>query len=60
MDIEVASYHRYIRDIERQLDTFKEEYTIAFVGMFNSGKSTVINSLLGLTGDARVDRGRSS
>lgn len=54
MDIEVASYQRYIRDIERQLDTSKEEYTIAFVGMFNSGKSTVINSLLSLTGDARL------
>lgn len=54
MDFQVASYQRYIRDIERQLDTSKEEYTIAFVGMFNSGKSTVINSLLGLTGGARL------
>ncbi|WHY65017.1 dynamin family protein [Neobacillus sp. SuZ13] len=54
MDMGTASYQRYIRDIERQLDTSKEEYTIAFVGMFNSGKSTVINSLLGPMGDARL------
>jgi hypothetical protein len=54
LGLNVANYDRYVRDIKRQIETSNAEYTIAFVGMFNSGKSTVINSLLGLKGKARL------
>ncbi|MFZ3591696.1 dynamin family protein [Bacillus sp. DJP31] len=54
LGLNVVSYDRYVRDIKRQIETSNAEYTIAFVGMFNSGKSTVINSLLGLKGNARL------
>jgi ribosome biogenesis GTPase A len=42
------------RVIEQQIKTANNKFTIAFVGEFKAGKSTTINSLLQLTGDARL------
>lgn len=40
--------------LERQNQTAKKPFTVCFYGSFNSGKSTIINALLGLTGEARL------
>lgn len=43
-----------ITNIEKQVKSAGSKFTIAFVGTFKTGKSTIINSLLGLKGDARL------
>ncbi len=40
--------------LRRQIQTAEKQFTICFYGSFNSGKSTIINALLGLTGDRRL------
>lgn len=40
--------------IEEQIVSAEAKYTIAFVGTFKTGKSTIINSLLNLQGNARL------
>lgn len=40
--------------IEEQILSAETKYTIAFVGTFKTGKSTIINSLLNLQGNARL------
>ena len=40
--------------IEEQITSAETKYTIAFVGTFKTGKSTIINSLLNLQGNARL------
>lgn len=43
-----------IMRIQEQINSAEAKYTIAFVGTFKTGKSTIINSLLNLQGDARL------
>lgn len=43
-----------IMRIQEQVRSAEVKYTIAFVGTFKTGKSTIINSLLNLQGDARL------
>ena len=40
--------------IEKQVSSAESKFTIAFVGTFSTGKSTIINSLLDLKGNARL------
>ncbi len=40
--------------IEEQINSAETKFTIAFVGTFKTGKSTIINSLLNLQGEARL------
>lgn len=40
--------------IERQIQTAEKDFTICFYGSYNGGKSTIINSLLGLKGAQRL------
>lgn len=49
-----ANYSRHVQHIIRQQKTADKNFTIAFIGMFNCGKSTIINSLLGLKGSKRL------
>lgn len=39
---------------EQQIKSAESKFTIAFVGTFKTGKSTIINSLLDLKGEARL------
>ena len=43
-----------ITRIEKQVTSAESKFTIAFIGTFSTGKSTIINSLLDLKGDARL------
>lgn len=43
-----------ITRIEKQVISADSKFTIAFVGTFSTGKSTIINSLLDLKGEARL------
>lgn len=43
-----------LEKIQKQIDSANNKFTIAFVGTFKTGKSTVINSLLQLEGDKRL------
>jgi len=45
---------RILDEVERQAKTAHKRFTVAFVGMYNCGKSTILNSLLGLQGAARL------
>lgn len=45
---------QYLENIMQQIKTADQHTTIAVIGTFNSGKSTLINSLLGLTGKQRL------
>lgn len=45
---------KIIDNIEAQIKTAQSIFTIALVGTFKTGKSTIINSLLDLKGDARL------
>lgn len=40
--------------INEQIKTAETKYTIAFIGTFKTGKSTIINSLLNLSGSERL------
>ena len=44
-------FSKYILSLKQQIKTANNKFTMAFVGEFKSGKSTTINSLLGLSGD---------
>lgn len=56
MDVGInkEDFHNAILKIEKQIVSAENKFTIAFVGTFNTGKSTIINSLLGLKGEARL------
>ena len=43
-----------LKNIDAQIESAKSKFTIAFVGTFKTGKSTIINSLLELSGDERL------
>ncbi len=43
-----------LKVIDKQIESARNKFTIAFVGTFNTGKSTIINSLLDLRGEARL------
>lgn len=43
-----------ITRIEKQVTSAESKFTIAFIGTFSTGKSTIINSLLDLKGEARL------
>lgn len=43
-----------LKNIDAQIESAQSKFTIAFVGTFKTGKSTIINSLLELTGDERL------
>lgn len=43
-----------LTSFEQQIKSAESKFTIAFVGTFKMGKSTIINSLLELKGDARL------
>lgn len=43
-----------LTSFEQQIKSAESKFTIAFVGTFKTGKSTIINSLLDLKGDARL------
>lgn len=43
-----------ITSFKQQIKSVESKFTIAFVGTFKTGKSTIINSLLELKGDARL------
>jgi len=45
---------RFAEELEGQVRTAQRPYTIALVGEFNVGKSTLLNGLLGLNGDAAL------
>lgn len=49
-----GDFARILDEIERQDRTANRRFTVAFVGMYNCGKSTILNSLLGLQGEARL------
>lgn len=40
--------------INQQIKTAENKFTMAFVGEFKTGKSTIINSILNLTGDEKL------
>ncbi len=52
--IDKKDFNNAILKIEKQVVSAETKFTIAFVGTFKTGKSTIINSLLGLQGDARL------
>lgn len=52
--INKEDFHNAILKIEKQIVSAENKFTIAFVGTFKTGKSTIINSLLGLKGEARL------
>lgn len=56
MDVGISKedFNNAILKIEKQVISAENRFTIAFVGTFKTGKSTIINSLLGLKGDARL------
>ena len=43
-----------LKIISQQINTSKNKFTIATVGEFKAGKSTTLNTILGLQGDARL------
>lgn len=45
---------RLIKQVEGQVRTAERDFTIAVVGEFKVGKSTLLNGLLGLTGEAAL------
>lgn len=47
-------FNNVLLKIEKQIASAENKFTIAFVGTFKTGKSTIINSLLGLKGEARL------
>ncbi|HBL30950.1 MAG TPA: hypothetical protein DD490_29300 [Acidobacteria bacterium] len=49
-----GDFGRILDEVERQAKTALKRFTVAFVGMYNCGKSTILNSLLGLQGMARL------
>lgn len=49
-----GNYNKVIRAIDRQIQTAGNEFTVAFVGEFKTGKSTIINTLLELSGEERL------
>lgn len=54
LDISPINIESPLKKIQAQIDSAKNKFTIAFVGTFKTGKSTVINSLLQLEGEARL------
>lgn len=54
VDIRGVDLDTPILRIQEQILSAETKYTIAFVGTFNTGKSTIINSLLNLQGNARL------
>lgn len=56
MDVGIGKedFSNAILKIEKQIISAENKFTIAFVGTFKTGKSTIINSLLGLKGEARL------
>jgi ribosome biogenesis GTPase A len=54
LGIAPVRFSECLRVIEQQIKTANNKFTIAFVGEFKTGKSTIINSLLKLSGDARL------
>ena len=54
LNLSQTNYSSLIKTIERQIETSNNKFTIAFVGMYNCGKSTILNSILELTGDNRL------
>lgn len=52
--INKEDFNNAILKIEKQVVSAGNKFTIAFVGTFKTGKSTIINSLLGLKGEARL------
>lgn len=49
-----VDFENDVMRIKEQIKSAETKYTIAFVGTFNTGKSTIINSLLDLHGDQRL------
>lgn len=47
-------FRNAILKIDKQVASAENKFTIAFIGTFKTGKSTIINSLLELKGDARL------
>lgn len=54
VDFNKIDIDRIIDNIDAQIKTADSIFTIALVGTFKTGKSTIINSLLDLKGDARL------
>ncbi len=52
--IKQNDYSNVVKKIEKQIESADKKFTISFVGTFKTGKSTIINSLLDLKGDARL------
>ena len=49
-----VDFEQQLTRIEEQIKSAETKYTIAIVGTFKTGKSTIINSLLNLKGSARL------
>lgn len=54
IDLNPINYLDLINAIKRQRMTADKKFTLTFIGMYNCGKSTIINSLLGLKGEERL------
>lgn len=54
LGIRPCNFKKVIKAISDQIKTAQNEFTIAFVGEFKTGKSTIINTLLQLTGESRL------
>lgn len=54
LNLSQSNYSSLIKTIERQIETSNNKFTIAFVGMYNCGKSTILNSIFELIGDNRL------
>lgn len=54
LDIREIDFETSLIRIQEQINSAETKYTIAFVGTFKTGKSTTINSLLNLQGNARL------
>lgn len=54
VNIKEVSFDAPVEKVQAQIKSAETKYTIAFVGTFSTGKSTIINSLLELKGDARL------
>lgn len=54
LDVRGVDFDGALLRINQQIASAETKYTIAFVGTFKTGKSTIINSLLELKGEARL------
>jgi len=53
----IAQLRDLQRDLKAQIDTAKRPFTLAVVGEFKAGKSTLLNALLGLQGELGLPTG---